>query len=79
MESKAELSSFALELSKRMHMRYSSPPMPVDLTMKDNTVPPPPPPKLETDFRGRLATAESCFGEENYDEVAGMFGSPRSK
>lgn len=30
-ESKAEVSSFCLELSKKMGMRYRSPPLPVDL------------------------------------------------
>lgn len=34
LESKAQLSSFALELSKKMDMRYKSPPMPVDLSLK---------------------------------------------
>lgn len=32
-QSKADLSSFALELSKKMDLRYRSPPMPVDLTL----------------------------------------------
>lgn len=39
LQSKAELSSFALELSKRMDMRYTAPPMPVDLTMKSDAMP----------------------------------------
>lgn len=30
-ESKAEVSSFCLELSKKLEMRYLSPPLPVDL------------------------------------------------
>jgi len=34
LDSKAALSSFCLELSKRMNIRYMSPPMPVDLTVK---------------------------------------------
>lgn len=33
--SKATLTNFALELSKRMGLRYRSPPMPIDLTMKE--------------------------------------------
>jgi small-conductance mechanosensitive channel len=32
-QSKADLNSFALELSKKMNLRYRCPPMPVDLTM----------------------------------------------
>lgn len=32
--SKADLSSFCLELSKKMNMDYRLPPMPVDVTMK---------------------------------------------
>jgi hypothetical protein len=32
-QSKADLSSFALELSKKLNLRYRSPPMPVDLTV----------------------------------------------
>lgn len=35
LQSKADLSSFALEISKKMNMRYKSPPMPVDLTMRN--------------------------------------------
>ena len=31
LESKAEVSSFCLELSKKLDMRYKSPPLPVDL------------------------------------------------
>jgi hypothetical protein len=31
--SKAELTSFSLELSKKMNMRYRSPPMPIDLSI----------------------------------------------
>lgn len=34
MASKADLSSFALELMKKMNMRYVAPPMPIDLNMK---------------------------------------------
>jgi len=33
-QSKADLTSFTLELSKKMGMQYSAPPLPVDLTMK---------------------------------------------
>jgi len=33
-QSKADLTSFALELSKNMGMQYQAPPLPVDLTMK---------------------------------------------
>lgn len=33
MNSKAEVASFALELMKKMKMRYVAPPMPVDLTL----------------------------------------------
>jgi hypothetical protein len=32
-QSKADLNSFALELSKKMCLRYHSPPMPIDLTL----------------------------------------------
>ncbi len=32
MQSKADLSSFCLEVSKKLEMRYESPPMPVNLT-----------------------------------------------
>lgn len=31
--SKAELSSFALELMKKMNIKYRAPPMPIDLSM----------------------------------------------
>jgi len=33
LSSKAEVASFCLELSKKMGMRYKSPPLPVNLTM----------------------------------------------
>jgi hypothetical protein len=33
LQSKADLSSFALELQKRMDIRYRAPPLPVDLSM----------------------------------------------
>jgi hypothetical protein len=33
LDSRAELASFALELAKKMGIRYHSPPMPVDLTI----------------------------------------------
>jgi hypothetical protein len=33
LNSKAEVASFALELMKKMKMRYIAPPMPVDLTL----------------------------------------------
>ena len=36
--SKAELASFALELSKKMNLRYRSPPMPIDLRMTPATM-----------------------------------------
>jgi hypothetical protein len=32
--SKADLTNFALELSKKMNIRYVSPPKPIDLTLK---------------------------------------------
>jgi hypothetical protein len=32
-DSLAELSSFALELTKKMNMRYTKPPLPVDLSV----------------------------------------------
>jgi hypothetical protein len=34
LESKAQVSSFCLELSKKLDMRYTSPPLPVDLAFK---------------------------------------------
>jgi hypothetical protein len=37
LQSKADLNSFALELSKKMNLRYRSPPMPVDLTLNRDT------------------------------------------
>ena len=40
LESKAEVSSFCLELSKKLDMRYKSPPLPVDLAfVQRNAVP----------------------------------------
>ena len=36
-KSKADLTSFCLELSKKMNMRYRSPPMPIDLNMSGAT------------------------------------------
>jgi hypothetical protein len=36
--SKAELASFALELSKKMNLRYKSPPMPIDLRMTNSSM-----------------------------------------
>ena len=33
LESKAEVSSFCLELSKKLEMRYSNPPLPVDIAL----------------------------------------------
>jgi hypothetical protein len=35
--SKAQVSSFCLELSKKLDMRYKSPPLPVDLSMVQRT------------------------------------------
>jgi hypothetical protein len=37
--SKAELASFTLELSKKMNLRFVTPPMPVDIRMSDATMP----------------------------------------
>jgi len=37
MASKADLSSFALELMKKMNMRYVAPPMPIDLNIKQQS------------------------------------------
>jgi len=38
LQSRADLASFALELSKKMEMRYVSPPMPIDLRVKGGEV-----------------------------------------
>lgn len=35
LESKARLSSFCLELQKQLGIRYSAPPMPIDLTLQN--------------------------------------------
>lgn len=37
LNSKSEVTSFSLEVSKQLGMRYVAPPLPVDLHMKDNS------------------------------------------
>jgi hypothetical protein len=60
----AELSSFALELTKKMNMQYKSPPLPVDLSIiqrkGDNIV-------MPMDFTG---DQESGDGDETVSHVS---------
>lgn len=79
LDSKAELASFALELSKKMDLRYLQPPMPVDLTMKESKSQPQ---ELNPsmDLAGHTSrdhppstTKLGTMNAVDYNEVAGMF------
>ena len=73
-ESKATLSAFALELMKKMNIRYRAPPMPVEMTMRQSDAqalqfadfPPP---------RARTAT-DPADGNTDFDleSVEALFG-----
>ena len=75
-QSKADLTSFALELSKKMGMRYHAPPLPVDLTMKQgfnmiSNLPPGP----DDQQRGVGSTEDASQGSHSMDigSIAAMF------
>ena len=67
--SKAELSSFALELSKKMGMRYVPPAMPVNIAMKQ-----------DRDSVGEMQASSPLVAEEeshtsvDIDSITAMFG-----
>jgi hypothetical protein len=76
LESKAQLSSFGLELSKKMDMRYVSPPMPIDLNLQQKdarilNVPVP-------DVIERMPESENLNEFDVADSVAAMFGTKLS-
>jgi hypothetical protein len=64
LESKAQVSSFCLELSKKLNMRYTSPPLPVDLAFKRGDGP-----TLDS-LAGKFAALEDSSG---YKEVVALF------
>lgn len=81
LESKAQVSSFALELSKKMDMRYVSPPMPIDLSVRSSTTtldgpfqwnPPVEPESMERD---RTTTEDFSRSMQMADSVAALFGT----
>jgi hypothetical protein len=71
LNSKAELSSFGLELSKKMGMRYVAPPMPVNLTMNEGS----PLPTLPdgVGHRERADEASQGFGSFDLHALNAMF------
>lgn len=71
LESEAKLASFALELSKRLNLQYSSPPLPVDLSVKEGSAVIESARPAEQAQRNSVATA----GSVDYAEVARMFDS----
>jgi hypothetical protein len=78
-QSRADLASFALELAKKMKIRYVSPPMPVDLRMTQGTAPdtlaPDAPEREPTgDERHRRGEGVSMDDSVIYN-VAQMFGT----
>jgi hypothetical protein len=84
LSSKAELVTFALELTKKMNLRYKSPPLPVDLSVmqrqSDNT-------NMPTDFLNAASAGNQEFdgggsanapsheshGSTDYAAIAAMF------
>lgn len=77
LESKAQLSSFALELSKKMEMRYVSPPMPIDLNVRQNEAQllnVPVPDAIDRD----LNEPGDFSGFDVAESVAAMFGTKLS-
>jgi hypothetical protein len=84
-QSRADLASFALELAKKMKIRYVSPPMPVDLRMTqglppDVAAPAVPEQDATGDERHRRGEGVSMDDSVIYN-VAQMFGTdlPRWK
>jgi len=77
LDSKAELSTFALELSKRMGMRYRSPAMPVDLTLKEGALRSISELQRPDSIANRQRSTSASLDEErvlvDYSEVAGLF------
>ena len=71
-DSKAQVSNFALELSKKMDMRYVSPAMPIDLRLKQKDLQDLPIP--ESIARDRYAS-EDFRQYDVADSVAAMFGT----
>jgi hypothetical protein len=69
LESKAQVASFCLELSKKLDMKYTCPPLPVDLALvkRGNEVD-------SQSFQGKLAglAADDSSGIR---EVAALFGT----
>lgn len=66
--SKAELSSFTLELSKKLDMRYVQPPMPITLNVADKGA-------GETDS---MIAKFQTIAETAGDDVAAMFARKQS-
>jgi hypothetical protein len=64
LQSKADLSSFALELSKKMNLRYHSPPMPIDLNFVGRSV------------ANMMMNAANSGGEVSRDVSDGQRGEP---
>jgi hypothetical protein len=76
LESKAQLSSFALELSKKMDMRYVSPPMPIDLNFQQRDAR-----LLNMQIPDVIERAPETVESQDYDvadSVAAMFGTKLS-
>lgn len=69
--SKAQLASFALELQKKMNIRYRSPPMPVDLTMNRGGESPFDFPDRPNRHPGRARTATA--DDASYASLSALF------
>lgn len=76
LQSRAELSSFALEVSKKMDVRHAPPALPVDLNMKGKFDPAAMEELVADEAGGLLADQSFTHGEScahGVDEVAVMF------
>lgn len=78
-QSRADLASFALELAKKMKIRYVSPPMPVDLRMTQGIAPdvlaPDVPEREPTGEEGHRRGGGVSMDDSVIYNVAQMFGT----
>ena len=75
LQSRAELASFSLEVSKKMDMRYIPPALPVDLNMSGKRIPDATMEEFGTDeggLRASVATDDQSYSHA-VDQVAAMF------
>jgi hypothetical protein len=74
--SKAQVASFCLELSKKLNMRYQSPPLPVDLALVKNYV------RSQDGVPDQLSTSRMegmSLDDRGIQEIAALFESKKDK